>query len=107
MGFALSVEYKLGRSNVVADALSRRAHEEAILMAVSMPQLSLFDQIRLEQQGCDSIQHIIKGIHEGTVVAQWSLKNRLLHFKNRVYLDPSFSSIQGVFGKSMDKPRFG
>lgn len=55
LGYSFSVEYKAGRLNTVADALSRRDNDEAMLLAISMPQLSLFDDIRNEQQNSPDV----------------------------------------------------
>ncbi|KAF2318711.1 hypothetical protein GH714_010243 [Hevea brasiliensis] len=57
------VEYRAGRLNTVADALSRQDADAAVLMAISMPQLSIFDELRTEQQDSTEIQHHISLIH--------------------------------------------
>lgn len=45
MAFYFTIEYKAGSHNKVVDALSQRDANQSILMAISMPQLSLFDEI--------------------------------------------------------------
>ncbi|KAJ8772223.1 hypothetical protein K2173_027400 [Erythroxylum novogranatense] len=57
--FDFTVEYKAGKSNTVADALSRRDADQHYLLALSMPQLDLFDEIRHEQQQSTEIQQLL------------------------------------------------
>ncbi|KAF2306107.1 hypothetical protein GH714_012587 [Hevea brasiliensis] len=85
-----------GKSNVVADALSRRNADDSILMAVSMPQLSLFDEIRKEHSDSPAIQQQISAITNGTVASKWVFRDGLLFYNNRVYLPPNSPSIQLV-----------
>lgn len=101
------MDYKSGRSNVVADALSRKEHEGSSLMVVSMPQLSLFDAIHQEQQGCPSLQQLIEDTQKGNASPHWNLKNGLLFFKNCVYLDSSFASIQSILSALHNKGHEG
>ncbi|XP_037493403.1 uncharacterized protein LOC119370090 [Jatropha curcas] len=69
LGFFFTVEYRTGKSNLVADALSRRNADDSILMAVSMPQLSLFDEIRKEHSDSPAIQQQISTITNGAVAS--------------------------------------
>ncbi|XP_015168562.1 uncharacterized protein [Solanum tuberosum] len=96
LGYSFSVEYKAGRLNTVADALSRRDNDEAMLLAISMPQLSLFDDIRNEQQNSPDVQQLISDVHDGTASDQWSVKNGLLLYKHRTFLASNSPSIQTV-----------
>lgn len=96
LGYTFSVEYKAGRFNTVADALSRRDNEEAMLLAISMPQLSLFDDIRNEQQNSPEVQQLISAVHNGNASDQWSVKNGLLLYKHRIFLASNSPSIQTV-----------
>lgn len=41
LGYSFSIEYKVGRLNTVANALSRRDVDNSILMAIYMPHLSI------------------------------------------------------------------
>jgi hypothetical protein len=47
-GYDFSVEYRPGRQNVVADALSRRHSQEEAVLALSIPQFQIFADIRQE-----------------------------------------------------------
>ncbi|KAF3676715.1 Type I inositol-1,4,5-trisphosphate 5-phosphatase CVP2 [Capsicum annuum] len=96
LGYTFSVEYGAGRFNAVADALSRRDNDEAMLLAISMPQLSLFDDIRNEQQNSPVVQKLISAIYIGNPSNQWSVKNGLLLYKHRVFLASNSPSIVTV-----------
>jgi hypothetical protein len=50
MGFDFLVEYKPGKSNMVADALSQRETEEGQLVALSTPSFKLFDDLCSETE---------------------------------------------------------
>ncbi|KAH0645493.1 hypothetical protein KY284_033377 [Solanum tuberosum] len=78
---------------MIADALSRRDNDEAMLLAISMPQLSLFIDIRNEQQNSPDVQQLISTVHDGTASDQWSIKNGLLLYKHRTFLSSNSPSI--------------
>jgi hypothetical protein len=67
-GYNFSVEYKPGRLNTVADALSRRDSEEIHLNAISVPTFQLYDQIRGEISSSSELSslhnHIIAGLKD-------------------------------------------
>ncbi|KAF2284984.1 hypothetical protein GH714_034045 [Hevea brasiliensis] len=91
--FDFKVEYKPGKANTVADALSRRDVDQHSLYAISLPQLDLFDDIRREQQSSSDIQQLITTVLAGTAADVWSFKQGLLFFKNRVYIPPESPSV--------------
>ena len=47
-GYDFAVEYRPGKQNVAADALSRRDEESLAVHAISVPQFSIFDDLRAE-----------------------------------------------------------
>lgn len=47
-GYDLTVEYRPGKQNVAADALSRRDEDSSSVMALSMPSFDLFSELRAE-----------------------------------------------------------
>lgn len=96
LGYSFPVEYKVCRLNTVADAMSRRDNDEAMFLDISMPQLSLFDDIKNEQQNSFDFQQRISAVHDGTASDQWSVKNGLLLYKHRTFLASNSPSIQTV-----------
>lgn len=92
LGFDFVVEYRAGRENIVADALSRQTEDAGTLAAISMPQLQLFEDIRALVADSADLQELIRKIQQGESSNQWSVSNGLVYYKNRVYI-PSSSSI--------------
>lgn len=91
LGFDFVVEYRAGRENIVADALSRQTEDVGNLAAISMPQLELFEDIRALVADSADLQELIRQIQQGESSNQWSVSNGLVYFKNRVYIPPSSS----------------
>ena len=50
LGFDFTVEYKPGKMNVVADALSRRDTDEGVVLAISAPQFDFITRLRQAQE---------------------------------------------------------
>jgi hypothetical protein len=67
MGFDFRVEYKPGKSNMVADALSRRETEEGQLVALSTPSFKLFDDLRSKTNDFP----INVGLHQGSALSPY------------------------------------
>ena len=89
MGFDFSIEYKKGSENKVADALSRRdeAMKEEQLLAFSFLIPHWVDAIRDEQQSQPQVQQLIQKVQDDKAVGPWELRDGLLLFKDRIYLD--------------------
>lgn len=85
MGFDFTIEYKKGRKNCVADALSRK-NEQGGLAAISTPILVWLDMMKKEVQRNPKLQHLVKLHQQGETVGPWEFKEGILHFKNRIYL---------------------
>uniref|UniRef100_A0A2N9H624 Reverse transcriptase n=1 Tax=Fagus sylvatica TaxID=28930 RepID=A0A2N9H624_FAGSY len=89
MGFDFSIEYKRGSENKVVDALSRRTEgpNEEQLMAFSSPVPHWVDAIREEQQVRSQLQQLIQRVQSGEAVGPWEVRDGLLLFKDRIYVD--------------------
>jgi hypothetical protein len=80
-GYDLTVEYRQGKLNGAADALSRREEDTAVVHAISSPTFELFDKL------CDEIQHSLEAavvcsrMAEGKTEKEWSLVDNLILFR--------------------------
>jgi hypothetical protein len=81
--YDLTVEYRPGKLNGTADALSRRADEVAIINAILAPTFELFEELRLELQTDHQATRIHEKLQAGEVQEGWSLHEDLLLFKGR------------------------
>jgi len=86
MGFDFAVEYRAGKHNTVAEALSRCLEDQLSLTSISMPLLPLFNLIRMEIQNSEQLQLLLCNIQQGEAVGPWEYKDGLIFFKRRVYL---------------------
>jgi hypothetical protein len=91
-GYDLTVEYRPGKLNGAADALSRRADEVATINAISAPTFELFEDLRLESQTNPQATRICEKLQAGEVQERWSLHEDMLLFKGKIFL-PDASSL--------------
>jgi hypothetical protein len=54
-GYQFTVEFKPGRQNMVADALSHRDEEGPLVHSLSIPTFDLFDQFRMEVENLPEV----------------------------------------------------
>jgi len=97
-GYDFAVEYRPGRLNVVADALSRKRDSEgqlAHLNALSGPSFRLFDEIRQELQQDATLRAL-----RDSVVADrgepWHITDGLIMRGSRVYVPPTSAALPTV-----------
>ncbi|GLT61287.1 hypothetical protein SLA2020_340060 [Shorea laevis] len=135
MGFDFSIEYKKGKENIVADALSRRdekqgleeksslvhsrAKEEkkthgAVLVAVLGPVPNWLEVIKEEAGKDAALQELIQKVKEGEALGPWHYKGEVLFYKDRIYLPenstllaPILDQIHGGFHEGTTKPSKG
>jgi len=79
-GYDFSVKYQPGKQNVAADALSRRDEEVLAVHALSVPQFSLFDDLRAEMAVHPKDQELREQLQAGAAPTGWSEVDGLLLF---------------------------
>lgn len=87
MGFDFSVEYRPGRTNVVADALSQR--EELLspaVAAITGPSFTAFDDLRREIDASTELTTLRTKILDGDATAGWSVCDGLILRDGRVFV---------------------
>ena len=98
-GFDFSVEYRPGRLNTVADALSRRDSEAAVedtamaALAISGPTFSLLDDIRRALAAAPDGQHLLQQLRDGVLAAPWRLVDGLLLHGTRIFV-PNYDDLR-------------
>jgi hypothetical protein len=95
-GFDFSVEYRSGRLNTVADALSHRElPEEPSLAALSGPSFALYDELRAELQVDEHLRHLRDTITEARD-APWHVEAGLILYGSRVYVLATSDALPAV-----------
>lgn len=89
LGFDFRAEYKPRRSNVVADALSRRDAKVGMLLALSTPTFSLFDALRREGTTDPTLVALKDQVNAGLLEGPWSWREGLLLYTDHIYVPPS------------------
>jgi hypothetical protein len=88
MGLDFVVEYKLGTSNRVTDALSRQSEEEAEeLVALSAPTFMVFDTLRTELDEVAALRRLRDEIVAGERGDKWQVVDGLIRYKPTVCSD--------------------
>ncbi|XP_043807599.1 uncharacterized protein LOC110608432 isoform X2 [Manihot esculenta] len=93
--FDFTVEYKAGKSNIVANALSRRDSDQPCFLALSMPQLDLFDDIRQEQQPLVPFAILGQRCRSGK-------QEVLVHWSQSSPADSSWENVQDLLARFPD-----
>jgi hypothetical protein len=97
LGFDFSVEYKLGASNTVADALSRRDYDEDStggLRAVSAPRFVFIDRLRHAQALNPALVAIHDEVRAGSRAVPWTVADGMVLYEGRIYIPPSSRLLQ-------------
>jgi hypothetical protein len=97
LGFNFRVEYKPGKQNTVADALSRREEDNpAMVLALSIPHFALFDDLRKEADTDQTLLDLRAKISAGQQRGPWSLVDGLVVFDGRIYVPASSPSLVAI-----------
>jgi hypothetical protein len=91
-GFDFTVEYRLGRLNMVADALSRREGEALSLETISLPSFDIFDELWRELDASEDLRSRRDAAAAGVHGPQWSVRDGLLLHDGHVFV-PALSSL--------------
>jgi len=85
-GYDFSVEYRPGKQNVAADALSRRDETAPALHSISSPAFTIFDELRAELSTNQQAQQQRDQIAAGTAPAGWTEVDGLLLFQGKAFV---------------------
>jgi hypothetical protein len=102
MGFDFRVEYKAGKLNRSADALSRRDEDDQSLMAISFPHADILEYIRKETETLPDLLQLRKNIEQGKLGPKWSIHDGLIFFKERIHMLPTSSLIPTILSAIHD-----
>jgi hypothetical protein len=94
LGFDFTVEYKAGRLNTIADALSRRDAEDTKLLALLGPRFDIIDRLRAAHDTDPALRALRDELLAGRRPAPWSLVDGLVAFSSRLYLPPDSALLQ-------------
>jgi hypothetical protein len=122
LGYPFVVEYKKGKENLVADALSKQADSElsleidkaarmennggAKLWAISFPSPTWLSELKQSYADDPATKQLLGTLVQGQV-KHYSLQNGLILFKNRIYLGPQCNLKQKVLSLIHDSPLGG
>lgn len=96
IGFDFSVDYRLGRLNMVVDALSCHDAKSTDLAMLSGPSFQLYEDIRQEVERLPEMIKVHQRIISGELSTPWQLQDGLILHSNRVFLDCSSTLLQTV-----------
>jgi transposase InsO family protein len=90
------VEYRLGTTNVIADALSHRDSEEGEVMAISAPHFDFNERLRHAQATDPALVAIRDEVRVGTRTTPWALVDGMVTFEGRMYIPPVSPLLQEI-----------
>lgn len=88
MGFDYEIQYKSGKENITADALSRVQGAEVLLIALSMVDSNLSALILASYQLDDHLKSVLHSLTEVQLVEGFHLQNGLIRRKSRIVVGP-------------------
>ena len=84
-GYDLTVEYRAGKLNPVADLLSRHDSKAPAVQAVSSPTFALYDDLRAEHLRDPQVRHLTTGRRWMTCCTGESFSFRTPQYSGRTY----------------------
>jgi hypothetical protein len=90
LGFHFTIEYKLGRTNIVFDALSRRDTPDTQLHAISSPSFDLLEDIKLAAEADAELEDLRTQITAGALGKPWSVMDGIVLYQKHIYIPSNF-----------------
>lgn len=88
MGFDYNIQYRSGKDNVAADALSRVAGSEILFMAISIVDSNMVSLIKKSYHLDNNLISIVEELQDLTQFDGFELKNGLLRKKGKIVIGP-------------------
>lgn len=109
LGFDFQVEYRAGALNKAADALSRREEEIGVgeLFALSEVCIDIFSSLQQEIDTSADLQDLRQQIIGGTEATKWSVRDGLIFYNKRAYLQPTSPLVETVLSGIHDSAHEG
>jgi len=98
LGYNYTIQYHVGHSNVVVDALSRISEEDnsGHCYVFTIPHFQFLDELRTTLQRDDTYTQLLNGINQDPVAfSDYILQDGLILYKNRIWL-PSTSLFREI-----------
>jgi hypothetical protein len=96
LGFDFTIEYKPGRTNIVANALSHRDTPDAQLHALSSPSFDLLEDIKLAAEQDAELEDLRTQITAGALGEPWSVVDGIVLYQKHIYIPTNFPLLQAT-----------
>lgn len=96
LGYDFTVEFKPGKDNIVADALSRQ-HEDISLHMISSADFAYYDDLCSQLKTHPSWSSKYNDWSAGALSTECEFVDGLLLFRHRIFVPEDFPGIQNLF----------